>query len=213
MNKLDEVRPLDNKQEWQERWLRSDLPAWDLKGPHPLLGLTMKYAKELGLLPDGAKIVVPACGRAHDGASLVLEGFNVRCEDIVEEAIGAAKELYKDLPGLELKVGNSLLTDSSDVAQWDMIFDRAALCAFSGEIRQSYVNACLEKLKVGGLFTSISFSEVGHGRGGPPFAISLDEIKKLFEDRCGLVKLEYRTDGSVDSVIKEEVIHIWRKGN
>lgn len=202
---------MSQMEEWRTRWLKSDVPAWDLEGPHPLFARLFDDVMKLGQLPHKGRIFVPACGRAHNAAVMSRMGHFVKAQDLVPEAIERSKVLYGDHENLHLEVGDSLKTIEEDKEAYDLVFDRAAMCAMSGETRANYITACKEKIRPGGLFASITFSQTGDDVGGPPFAISTKELYEMFEGDFSLVKMEHSKDGSIDNVIKEEVINIWRK--
>lgn len=196
--------------QWVERW-EQGRTCWDLKGPHPYTAKLCAEMAKLGLLHAHGSAYVPGCGHAHDAAYFAEHGFETVASDITQQAIDAAKAIYGSLKGLTLRVEDCLVTDES--ASYDVVFDRAMLCALEPALRPVYVQACWSRLKDGGLFLSIPFTEVRlpEKRLGPPFAVSAQEIYQLFRERFSLVWWQDYEQPSMDDLIQKEALMAWRR--
>lgn len=204
------MQDLGNKDFWQEKWQRPNLPAWDLKDKHPLLEELIDRAEQANLLPKNSHIFTPGCGRAHNSAYLSTLGHKVTVLDIAPEAIEGAQKLYQTYENMSFNVGDVFSVKENERELYDAVFDRAMLCALDPERRPYFIKTIVERLKPGGIFMSISFSKT-HKDGGPPFAITFKELDQLFSEKFTLASVESRTDGSCDKVIAEEQLIIWRK--
>ncbi|MEZ4742201.1 MAG: methyltransferase domain-containing protein [Bdellovibrionota bacterium] len=198
---------------WQEKWLKNPQgqPGWDLGGAHPLFDQILNLAIKQGGLKEKAYIFVPGCGRAHNAAKFAGMGFNVTAMDIVPEAISRAKQCYTKVKNLDLVIGDIFTSSSYESEHYDMIFDRAMLCALPRNLRSTYVEMVFKRLRPGGLFASISFAKVGRDVTGPPYAIGIDELQNLFSDKFDLIAAEHHSEGACDEVILKEIINIWRR--
>ena len=204
---------LSNADFWREKWQisKDSLPRWDLKGQHPLLQDLVGEAVAQGKLAPGAKIYVPGCGRAHDAWTLSRLGYKVLATDIAPEAIAHAQKLYPCDADFQVEIGDVFTAGTQFTEQFDAIFDRAMLGALDPGRREPFVESMFKLLKRGGLFVSIGFGQIAADRGGPPFAIDIFESERLFSGNFSLVMAEHRTDGSIDEIVLEEILNIWRK--
>ena len=193
---------------WNNRWVEGRT-GWDLGGPHPHAEMVIQECQRLGLTV-GPTVLLPGCGRAHDGAFLARQGFKVVATDISSSAIAEAKALYSSVDNLEIKEGDALACPISERASFDVIFDRAMLCALRPELRPLYLDATATRLRPGGVFAGILFARVGEGIAGPPFAIASEELVQLFGKYFEILVDSERTDGSCDDRILIERIFIAR---
>lgn len=197
---------------WRERWITGQT-GWDTGGPHRLLDALLEAAREARLLPHGARILEPGCGRAHNGAKLAVAGYNVVSFDVTAEAISAARGLYEADPRLTLAVADALNPPEEWNDQFDAVFDRAMLCALPPELRRAYVEACFRCLKPGGAFLSLPFVEVFHpdGRLGPPFGVPMRELAALLMPGFSLCSAEESRTPEPTDRIRREAVAVWRR--
>lgn len=200
---------MELKKSWQSRW-QAGTTGWDLGRAHPCITELLDASKKLSFLQPGSRAYVPGCGRGHEGAYLANEGFEVIAADFVEEAIDEAKALYHGQSKLSLKVEDAL--SKQDESLFDFVFDRAMLCALQVSNRKTYLDAISYRLKPGGLFMGILFSSLDKQvQGGPPFALSRDELWDLFSSSFSLVYCQQKESQTLP-IIKSEWLVIWRKG-
>jgi len=196
---------------WHERWQQNNT-AWDLQGPHPLTRELLKSAAELSPNGLGSRWLIPGCGRAHDAKELLLTGVkNVTAKDLVPKAIDEAKQVYGGLKGLTFECGDVTQVTKDDEVSYDGIFDRAMLCALNGELRHQYVIAMTKLLRPGGVFASIPFAQTGNPEAGPPFAITEQELRNLFDPSFDILLLEPRISPACDQKILKEFMFIATK--
>ncbi len=187
-NKADQVeirnlKEADYQSDWQKRWTEGRT-GWDLGAPHQYLPNLLHYCIQNKILKLGDAILEPGCGRAHGGAYLASQGFEVTSFDLTEEAITQAKSLYGHISNLQLHVQDALVINPHWKHKFNGIFDRAMLCALASPLRSIYMDFCYQVLKTGGVFTSILFTEVDlDPTEGPPFAVGREEIETLIKDR------------------------------
>lgn len=195
---------------WHERW-DEGLTPWDLKGPHPLFEALLWELRHFAAWSNLKHWHVSGCGHAHDAAELARRGAVVTAIDLVPAAIEAAKKLYGDMPSLTLKAENALEVPSTECGVYDGIFDRAMLCALSGENRTAYVRACHQRLRVGGYFISIAFGKVAEPGPKAPFEMAEADLRKEFGQGWQIDLIMPRLDGPIDNKILSEWLFIAKK--
>jgi SAM-dependent methyltransferase len=197
--------------DWRVRWVEGRT-GWDLGGPHPALEKLLTEARDWRLLPDRARILEPGAGRAHNGAALARQGYQVISFDLVPEAIEEARRLYDGVAGLELAVADAFALPPAWVGAFDAVFDRAMLCALPPARRRDYLRSMFEALVPGGAFLSLPFTEVEYppGGSGPPFALPMPELERLMSPGFALVHAEERPLPD-DIKIRREMICVWRR--
>lgn len=196
---------------WHERW-QENKTAWDLHGPHPLTRELLELTANLAPGEPSGKWLIPGCGRAHDAKELFRAGVkDVVAKDLVPKAIEEARNVYGSTPGLSLVCGDVTDVSMAEEASFNGIFDRAMLCALSGELRTNYVLAMTRLLKPGGIFASIPFAETDNPESGPPFAITDSELRQRFNSQFEILHLEPRVSPACDQKILKEWVFLAQK--
>ena len=196
---------------WHERW-QENKTAWDLNGPHPVTRELLELTAKLAPGEPSGKWLIPGCGRAHDAQELFRAGVKeVVAKDLVPKAIEEARSVYGSTLGLRLVCGDVTDVSMAEEASFNGIFDRAMLCALSGELRTNYVLAMTRLLKPGGIFASIPFAETGNPESGPPFAITDSELRQRFNSRFEILHLEPRVSPACDQKILKEYLFLAKK--
>lgn len=181
---------------WHQRWQAGQI-GWHLPEPNPLL---KQYLPELAL-PQGARILVPLCGKSVDLAWLWGQGYQV----IGAELSPLAREQFAEEQGIELLPGEEGWWHSEEgrlrwyegdffdltpnsVGAVDAVYDRAALVAFPQSRRPDYVRQ-LAALAPGAQLLLISLDAEGVPlEAGPPFVVPDAEVTQLFGDVATLKK-------------------------
>jgi SAM-dependent methyltransferase len=167
---------------WQNIYEAEGRPGWDLGGPTPLLPELLDLAEQSGM-PLGPSLAVPGCGFGHDAAELARRGFRVTGVDFAPAALQGARERYGDAVRW---VREDWFAGSRT---FDGIFDHACFTAMEPERREDYMGACARRLKPGGAWLAAFFHQVARP-GGPPYAVSMDEVRSLAEPWFELLRLE-----------------------
>lgn len=169
------------KTEWQRRWV-GGRTGWDLGRPHQQCEAFVDYIRpRLG--SETAQVLVPGCGRGHEAAFFADKGYKVTAADYVDKATEAAKSLYDSLDNLQISTVDCLQAKSFSEGQFDLIVDRAMLCALEPQDRGRYLENCDSWLKPGGYFCTILFTQkTSEQDAGPPFRLGIDEFCGLLPD-------------------------------
>lgn len=174
---------------WQQRW-RDGQIGFHLQEVNPRLRM---YWPLLGL-PKNARVLVPLCGKSHDLAWLAAQGYQVIGVELSPLAVDAFFKEQRLCPvqkshgqhsghfvdGIEIWCGDFFALQHSQVGHVDAIYDRAALIALPEPMRRRYV---LQLRTLAGpvpqLLITLDYPQ--DRMDGPPFAVSTQEVKTLYQ--------------------------------
>jgi thiopurine S-methyltransferase len=174
---------------WQARWSRSEI-GFHLAEVNPYL---QQYWPTLGLT-DGARVLVPLCGKSLDLAWLAGQGYQVVGVELAQRAVEdffaehklqpvvsevGAFRLYR-AGAVEIYCGDFFALTAQHLAGCTALYDRAALIALPPEMRARYVSHLTQVLPSGsqGLLVTLDYEQAQMD--GPPFAVADDEVQRLF---------------------------------
>ncbi|MBB6291245.1 MULTISPECIES: thiopurine S-methyltransferase [unclassified Pseudomonas] len=173
---------------WQERWARNQI-GFHLPEVNPYL---LRYWPSL-TLAQGAKVLVPLCGKSLDLMWLASNGYHVLGVELSEQAVdaffreqnltpritwhGVFKVYQADL--IEIWCGDFFALDAGALADCTALYDRAALIALPPLMRAQYAEQLNSLLRPGcqGLLITLDYDQTQ--KAGPPFAVTDDEVKVL----------------------------------
>jgi len=170
---------------WQGIYDDLPRPGWDLNGPSPLLPELLDRAGILNKDP-GPAIAVPGCGFGHDAAELARRGYQATGFDFAPAALQGARARHGDLAAWRQEDWFA-----GPVPEFNGIFDYTCFVAMAPLQRPAYVEACADRLLPGGLWLGGFFHQVTHP--GPPYAISMEELRALAERRFRVLLLDHAT--------------------
>lgn len=154
---------------WDKRFAAGATP-WD-HGSAP--------AELEALLPPPAsamppRILVPGCGHAREAAWLDQRGWAVTALDFAPAAIAAAREVLGEWGG-ELRCADFF--DFPVEAPYDVVYERAFLCALPRKLWPGYGPRAAELVRPGGYLAGFFF--FSDEPKGPPFGIGVAEQEAL----------------------------------
>ncbi len=173
---------------WQERWARNQI-GFHLPEVNPYL---QRHWPKLALA-EGAKVLVPLCGKSLDLMWLASCGHRVLGVELSEQAVeaffseqglvprisqrGVFKVYQADL--IEVWCGDFFALDAEALADCSALYDRAALIALPPLMRAQYAEHLNALLRPGcqGLLITLDYDQTQ--KAGPPFAVTDDEVKVL----------------------------------
>ena len=187
---------------WQARWTSNEI-GFHLNQVNPWL---VKFWPNLDL-PASSKVLVPLCGKSLDLCWLRERGHQVLGVELSRKAVEAffsEQELAHTIEeqggfsryratDLELWCGDFFALRASDVADCLAVYDRAALIALPGEMRERYA-AHLDSIlpaACSGLLLTLEYPQ--QQMDGPPFAVLEDEVRERF-GACWQIELLQRAD-------------------
>jgi SAM-dependent methyltransferase len=181
---------------WETRY-RDHVTPWDAgKVPTPL----REYAATLA---SGARILIPGCGSAHDAAWLAHAGFDVLAIDFSPAAVEVARQTLGEFAHV---VREADFFDFDAGAPFDLIYERAFLCALPRKMWAGYAPRCAQLLAPGGRLAGFYF--FADARKGPPFGTNQDELDALLRDRFMRVD-DKPVDESIDVFRGKERWQAW----
>ena len=183
---------------WETRY-RDHITPWDAgKVPAALRDYVAKFTA-------GARVLIPGCGFAHEAAFLADKGFDVLAIDFSPAAIATA---LKSLPESARFVQLADFFEFDVAKRFDIIYERAFLCALPRTLWDRYAKRSAELLKPDGIIAGYFF--FAESPKGPPFGTSRAELQALLGQRFALVDDQPVTD-SIDVFSGKERWMVWRK--
>jgi SAM-dependent methyltransferase len=183
---------------WETRY-RDHVTPWDAgKVPASLQGYLPK-------MPKSARVLIPGCGSAYEAGYLAEKGFDVLAIDFSPAAVELAK---KNLS----RFGDIVrLTDFFDFdygKPYEVIYDRAFLCALPPRMWPQYATRTAQLLRPGGEL--VGFFLFKETEKGPPFGTTPEALHALFDHYFELVEDKAVTD-SIPVFQGAERWQVWRR--
>ena len=174
---------------WHKRW-QSNQIGFHLREVNPYL---QRFWRQLDL-EEGARVLVPLCGKSLDLLWLAQQGHEVLGIELSERAVEDFFSEHHFDPNvteqgpfkvyragsIELWCGDCFELTAGDVADCAGRYDRAALIALPPKMREQYavhLNRILPK-DASGLLITLDYDQTQ--KDGPPFAVLDDEVQRLF---------------------------------
>src|SRR5450830_515489 len=180
-----------DSQFWRERWARNQI-GFHLPEVNPYL----QRHWPLLALAQGAKVLVPLCGKSLDLVWLASQGHRVLGVELSEQAVDAFFSEQGLTPRIGqrgvIKVwcGDFFALDADALRDCTAVYDRAALIALPPLMRARYIEHLNVLLAAGckGLLITLDYDQTQ--KAGPPFAVTDDEVKLLLGAHWALEVLE-----------------------
>ncbi|MCM8533394.1 MAG: TPMT family class I SAM-dependent methyltransferase [Lentisphaeraceae bacterium] len=173
------IKGTENPDSWEAIYQTKDA-GWDIKKPAPPFVKLMDDKPEW-LSPGN--LINLGCGRGHDAAFFAKNQFKVSAVDFAPSAIAGVKEYSQELENLTPILGDILELPSELNNSFDYVLEHTCFCAIPTTKRQEYVNAAFDLLKPKGILFGLFYRFDPADDKGPPFAISEEELRKLFEPK------------------------------
>ncbi|HEY9856242.1 MAG TPA: methyltransferase domain-containing protein [Stenomitos sp.] len=188
---------------WDSRYQKRETP-WDLGGPTPVFERLIRE----GTVPKG-RLLVPGAGRGYDAIAFARAGYQVTALDLSPLA-GSELRAAADTAGVPLDVQVGDFFTLQDVDTYDAILEYTFFCAIPPSMRTAYRDQMARLLRPGGVLFGLFFPLKAPSPEGPPFQVSVDEIKASFGECFELVHEELPAE-SIKPRHGNEVLMIWRK--
>ena len=167
---------------WESRY-RDHLTPWDA-GKVPA-----DMREYLPRMPKGARVLIPGCGSGHEAGYLAENGFDVLAIDFSPAAVALAK---KNL----IRFGDIVrLADFFEFdygKPYDVIYERAFLCALPPRMWPQYALRTAQLLRPGGELAGFFFFKATQT--GPPFGTTPETLHGLLDPHFKLVEDKVVTD-------------------
>lgn len=154
---------------WDTRYLAGTTP-WDAGAVPDAL---RRHAADF---PAQARILVPGCGSAYEIGFLGALGFDVTGIDFSLPAVERARAI---LGASAERVQQADFFTFGAPGSFDLIYERAFLCALPRKMWAAYASRCAQLLRPGGSLAGFFFYD--DNPRGPPFGTSQVELTALLE--------------------------------
>lgn len=166
---------------WNTRYQKRETP-WDLDGPSP----SLRAALDLGMLHGLKRVLVPGCGLGHDVELLAERGHEPLGVDMAPTAIERLRERVDARPdsvSVEAEVGDVFtLPQRHAEASFDAVFEYTCFCAIDPADRPRYAATMTHLVRPGGRLLFLVFPTHRDVEGGPPFAVTLEDVRAHFDE-------------------------------
>jgi SAM-dependent methyltransferase len=150
---------------WDTRY-RGGVTPWDAAG------VPARLYRLLESLPR-SRVLIPGCGTGYEVKAFVERGHDVLAVEFSDAAIEAAR---RQLGGLSDRVKKADFF-AFDAAPFDLLYERAFLCALPRRIWPRWAARVGELLRPGGELAG--FFYLDDNERGPPFGISKVQLAQL----------------------------------
>jgi len=178
-----------NKDFWLERWQRAEI-GFHQDEINPYLRRFWSALK----VAQGDEVFVPLCGKSRDMLWLRQHGYHVLGVELSPIAVCDFFHEQGQLPrrvsspsfenfiadGICLACGDFFALRREDMAQVAAVYDRASLVALPPEMREHYAQHLARILPRGSQILLVTFDYPQHEMQGPPFAVSVSEVERLY---------------------------------
>ncbi|WP_251359298.1 thiopurine S-methyltransferase [Kangiella sp. TOML190] len=172
---------------WDNCWHKDSQP-FHVSRVHPLLKTT------LPLLDPYSPVLVPLSGKSLDLIYLSEQGyastaieFNPKAvtEFITSSGIAFSKTATDDTTvynsdNIELWLADFFAVTTSDIGQFEQVFDRAAYIALPETMRADYAKHLISLLKSNAQIFMVTMDYPQHQMSGPPFYVDQQELAEHF---------------------------------
>ena len=184
---------------WHDRWQTGQI-GFHQSGVHPFLE---RWWPSLGV-PGHSRVYVPLCGKSLDMVWLTDRGHAVVGSELSPLAIDdffAGRQLvamrhadrgfvHHAAGPFEIFEGDAIELTPDLTGPVGALYDRAALVALPPDMRAPYVASLAALLRRGSRGLLVAFEYPQEMKGGPPFSVGAEEVRRLFGDRFAVRELE-----------------------
>ena len=155
--------------------------------------------------PSPLNTLIPGCGSAWEAAHLAAVDWPVTALDFSPVAIEKAREILGDVRVNLLCADFFTFTPN---APYDLIYERAFLCALPRKLWPDWARRVAELLPSGALLAGFFF--ICDQPKGPPFGIQAEQLDALLRDNFECIEDSAVTD-SIPVFAGRERWQIWRR--
>ncbi len=195
----------DSASFWDKKYINNEA-NWDMSTSTPVF----ENLLDSGEFMKPGKILIAGCGKGYDAVLAAKKGYDVYAVDFSIEAIKRALDLASTANvKLNLIHEDIFKLDPLYAEHFDYVYDYVTYCAFNPERRREYAGTIGRLLKPGGKLIALLFP-VEDRKGGPPYAVNLNEFYELFSEHLQL-KFSSRNINSIKPRRGREVLQVYIK--
>jgi SAM-dependent methyltransferase len=201
---MQEIPNVNSSEFWNDRYLSSET-GWDMGTPTPAF-VDLLESKRFA----PGKTLVLGCGKGYDAVLFAQHGFDVTAIDFSVEAIKHTRALAEE-KNVKIELVQEDLFDYSLglLDEFDYIVEYVTYCAIDPSRRAEFAAIIPSLLTNHGRFIALFFP-LDDRVGGPPFAVSMDEVQRLFGRKLEMISVEAPAR-SVTPRKGKELLTLWRK--
>ncbi|GAB4116107.1 MAG: thiopurine S-methyltransferase [Sideroxydans sp.] len=186
---------------WHERWRNGEIGLHQ----NEVNPYFLKYWDALAVSDTGT-VFVPLCGKSAEMIWLRQRGHPVLGNELIMIAVQSFFAENGAIPhatmldnfeclendGIRLLCGDFFALRAEDVAQVGAVYDPAALVALPPEMRRQYAAHMARILPPGTLMLLVVMDYPQQEMNGPPFAVTLDEVREHYGNAADIEVLQSR---------------------
>ena len=186
-------------QYWEQRY-QENTAQWDIGMAAPPLASLLASSEA----PIAGKTAVIGCGQGHDAILFAKHDFDTIGFDFAPSAITLGQKLSQKMEiSIQFLQRDIFELPKEFAASFDYAIEHTCFCAIRPEQRPDYVNMVRSILKPTGELIALFWA---HNRpDGPPFGVTLEEIKDLFSDSFDTSNIS-QVNNSIASRNREEYL-------
>ena len=192
MSREDAAQP-----EFWEKRFRENFTPWDAGRVPTALGQFLKIE------PRGQRVLIPGCGSGYEVRAFAEAGFETLAIDFAPAAVERARQTLGPLAHL-VRLLDFFEFDPG--APFDLIYERAFLCALPRRLWPRYAPRVAELLRPGGRLAGFFFFD--EGERGPPFGLKARELETLLGEHFDRIA-DAEVDDSIPIFAGKERWQIW----
>lgn len=159
---------------WEKRF-RENFTPWDAgRVPEALAHFLQAEARAL-------RVLIPGCGSGYEVRAFVEAGHDVLAVDFAPAAVERAQHILGPLSS-SVRLADFFEFDFG--ASFDLVYERAFLCALPKREWPRYAPRVAELLRPGGRLAGFFYFD--EGERGPPFGLKQGELESLLRERFDL---------------------------
>ena len=156
--------------------------------------------------PSPKKVLIPGCGSAHEVRFFTDHQWDVRALDFSSAAVLHARQLLGSLGALVEEA--DFFGEAIALARFDVIYERAFLCALPRHLWQSWAARVAQLISPDGFL--IGFFYFDDSEKGPPFGIAEQRLTQLLVPYFSLVQNHLPAD-SIPIFAGKERWQVWQR--
>src|SRR3989454_12029107 len=164
------------KPEFWEKRFREGFTPWDAGKIPAALEQFLKTE------PRGQRVLIPGCGSGYEVRAFAEAGFETLAIDFAPAAVERAQRTLGSLAHL-IRLADFFESDFTP--PFDLVYERAFLCALPRRLWPSYARRLFELLRPEGRLAGFFYFD--DGERGPPFGLKTGELETLLSERVDRV--------------------------
>jgi SAM-dependent methyltransferase len=194
MSREDAAQP-----EFWEKRFRENFTPWDAGRVPEALGQFLKTE------PRGQRVLIPGCGSGYEVRAFSEAEHEVLAIDFAPAAVERTRQNLGPLAHL-VRLADFFEFDFT--RPFDLVYERAFLCALPRRLWPSYAPRVAELLRPGGRLAGFFFFD--DGERGPPFGLKAGELEALLDEHFDRIA-DASVGDSIPIFAGKERWQIWKK--